>query len=137
MILKDPYVSLNGIEFDVKSVELSHEVETQDVTDSGSEGTRNHVASFKNWSASFSFNQEFGENQIDEFMFDTLGQPIAMIIRPSKAPVSRTNPQYAADGLSTNHSPVSGSVSDSLEAALSLVPTSAGSGSHVLQRTIS
>lgn len=137
VVLKDPYVSLNGVEFPVKSVELTHEVETQDVTDSGSEGTRNQVASFKTWSLAVTFNQEFGADKIDQFMFDNLGQPIAFVVRQSADAVSTTNPEYYADGLSTNHSPLNGSVGDALEASLNLVPCKGGAGTHVLQRRTS
>jgi hypothetical protein len=107
--------------FQVNSVDLSNRVESLTLnvgaetpeTTAMSDGTRQRVASFVDWSIDCTWRQDFAASNVDDTLFDLVGAvAFAIEIRPDAGAVSATNPKFTGNALLASYSPLTGSVGD-------------------------
>ena len=138
LVLTDASVVVNSVDLSdhVKSVTLNYEAEQQDDTVMG-EGTRSNKPGLKNWSVDVEFVQDYAANEVDATLFSLVGADFPLVIKPTSAAVSSTNPSYSANATLSSYQPVGGGVGDLEMAPCTFLPCKGASGSPILVRATS
>ena len=106
-------VLINGTNFStsLNSVELTLSADDLETTAFGGEW-RTRIAGLKSGSITLNFMQDFGAASVDATLYPLFGSNATVVIKPTSATVSSTNPAYTAVALVTAYSPYSSSVGD-------------------------
>jgi predicted secreted protein len=106
-------VLINGSNFStsLNSVELTLSADDLETTAFGGEW-RTRIAGLKSGSITLNFMQDFGSASVDATLYPIFGSNATVVIKPTSATVSSTNPAYTAVALVTAYSPYSSSVGD-------------------------
>lgn len=106
-------VLINGANFStsLNSVELTLSADDLETTAFGGEW-RTRIAGLKSGSLTLNFMQDFGAASVDATLYPLFGSNATVVIKPTSATVSSTNPAYTAVALVTAYSPYSSSVGD-------------------------
>ena len=106
-------VLINGTNFstNLNSVELTLSADDLETTAFGGEW-RTRIAGLKSGSITLNFMQDFGAASVDATLYPLFGSNATVVIKPTSATVSSTNPAYTAVSLVTAYSPYSSSVGD-------------------------
>jgi len=106
-------VLINGANFStsLNSVELTLSADDLETTAFGGEW-RTRIAGLKSGSITLNFMQDFGSASVDATLYPLFGSNATVVIKPTSATVSSTNPAYTAVALVTAYSPYSSSVGD-------------------------
>ena len=106
-------VLINGSNFStsLNSVELTLSADDLETTAFGGEW-RTRIAGLKSGSITLNFMQDFGSTSVDATLYPIFGSNATVVIKPTSATVSSTNPAYTAVALVTAYSPYSSSVGD-------------------------
>jgi predicted secreted protein len=106
-------VLINGTNFstNLNSVELTLSADDLETTAFGGEW-RTRIAGLKSGSITLNFMQDFGAASVDATLYPLFGSNATVVIKPTSATVSSTNPAYSAVSLVTAYSPYSSSVGD-------------------------
>lgn len=106
-------VLINGANFStsLNSVELTLSADDLETTAFGGEW-RTRIAGLKSGSITLNFMQDFGASSVDATLYPLFGSNATVVIKPTSATVSSTNPAYTAVALVTAYSPYSSSVGD-------------------------
>jgi len=106
-------VLINGTNFStsLNSVELTLSADDLETTAFGGEW-RTRIAGLKSGSITLNFMQDFGASSVDSTLYPIFGSNATVVIKPTAATVSSTNPAYTAIALVTAYSPYSSSVGD-------------------------
>jgi len=110
---KDFVITVGGedLSASLASVELSIEVDDIETTSFGSSGWRTRQGGLQQASVSLSFHQDFGAGAVDATLHPLIGTVVEVVITPTAAAVSATNPSYTFDALVNNYV-LSGAVGD-------------------------
>lgn len=136
LIYNDASVVINSVDLGdhVKSVTLNYESESQDDTAMG-DTTRSSKGGLKNWSMSVEFHQDFAAANVDATIFGIVGDSVVVVLKPTSAAVSATNPSYTGNGMVQSYSPLSGAVGDLLPATCEIVPSKGAGNSNLVRAT--
>jgi hypothetical protein len=106
-------ITINSDDFsaNLNSVELAQEADDLETTAFG-QGFRTRIGGLKSASITLNFMQDFGAGSVDETLNPLLGAIATVVILPTSASVSATNPSYTAECLVTQYSPFASSVGD-------------------------
>jgi hypothetical protein len=109
----DYLVTINGgtVSTNLNSVELAQEADDIETTAFG-QSFRTRIGGLKSGTLTLNFMQDFGSGSIDATLNPLLGTIATVVIRPTSAAVSATNPDYSANCLVTQYSPFASSVGD-------------------------
>ena len=109
----DYSITLNSANFstNLNSVELAQEADDLETTAFG-QGFRTRIGGLKSASITLNFMQDFGAASVDATLNPLLGAIATVVIKPTAATVSATNPTYTAECLVTQYSPFASSVGD-------------------------
>jgi hypothetical protein len=109
----DYLVTINGgtVSTNLNSVELAQEADDIETTAFG-QSFRTRIGGLKSGTVTLNFMQDFGSGAIDETLNVLLGTIATVVIRPTSAAVSATNPNYEFTALCTQYSPFASSVGD-------------------------
>ncbi len=112
-VATDYKITINGANFSTSlaSVELPIEVEEQETTAFGS-SWRTRIAGLKSGSITLEFHQDFGASAVDATLYPLLGTNATVVVQPTSATVSATNPTYTGTYLVTQYSPFTSTVGD-------------------------
>jgi len=123
LILDDASVVLNSVDLSdhVKSVALTYEADLQDNTAMG-DNTKSNQGGLKNWSMDVTFNQDFAAGEVDATIFPIVGSDVPVVVKPTSAAVSATNPSYSGTGVIGSYNPMGGSVGDLQQTSVSISP---------------
>lgn len=112
-VATDYKITINGANFSTSlaSVELPIEVEEQETTAFGS-SWRTRIAGLKSGSITLEFHQDFGASAVDATLYPLLGTNATVVVQPTSATVSATNPTYTGTYLVTQYSPFSSTTGD-------------------------
>jgi predicted secreted protein len=107
------FLSVGGVDLSdhVRSLTLSHEGETVDITAMG-DTSREMLGGLKSWSMEVEFNQDFAAAKVDATLFPLLATTVALVFRPDTGAVSATNPEFTGNAILTSYPPLAGSVGD-------------------------
>jgi len=112
-VATDYTISVGGVNFspNLNSCTLDAKSEEQDTTSFGVDW-KSRIGGLKDGSLSLDFQQDFGVASVDATLWPLLGLTVEMIISPTSAAVSATNPSYTFDVLVTEYQPFASSVGD-------------------------
>jgi hypothetical protein len=122
-VLKDVTVSIGGVALESKanSVTLNYEVESVDVTAFDGSGARKFTGGLVNLSCEVALMQDFAATQTEATIYPLVGTTTNIVIKPTSAVISTTNPQYTITGAYlASHTPVAGGVGELAMTTLSL-----------------
>lgn len=121
-VLTDAFVSVGGndISDHVRTVTLNYSAEELDDTTMGDD-TRTNLGGLKTWSLDLEVANDFAASQIDSLMFPLVGTQVAVVFRPTSAPVGAGNPEYSGTGMLSTYNPVGQSVGDLATAPITIV----------------
>jgi hypothetical protein len=109
----DYAITINGAAFstNLNSVELAQEADDLETTAFG-QGWRTRIGGLRNATVTLNFMQDFGAASVDATLNPLLGSVATVVIKPTSAGPSATNPTYTAECLVTQYSPFASSVGD-------------------------
>ncbi|MEW2474608.1 radical SAM protein [Micromonospora gifhornensis] len=109
----DAFVSIGGTDLSdhVRQVTLSVSADELDKTAMGST-FRSRIGGLKDWSVSVEFNSDFAASEVDATLWPFLGTTQTVVIRPTSAAASSTNPQYSGSVLVSQVNPLGNGVGD-------------------------
>ncbi len=112
-VATDYNITINGVDYSsyLTQAELAVEADEVETTAFGST-YRTRVGGLKSGNVTLQFNQDFAASAIDAVFFPLLGTQATVVIKPTSAVASATNPKYTALALVTQYSPISGNVGD-------------------------
>ena len=122
-VLKDCTISIGGVQLESKanSVTLNYEVESVDVTSFDGSGARKFAGGLVNLSVEIALMQDFAASQTEATIYPLVGTTTTVIIKPTSAALSATNPQYTVTGAYlSSHTPVAGGIGELSMTTLSL-----------------
>ena len=112
-VATDYKISINGTNFSTNLTKAELSIESDDVeTTTFGAGWRSRVGGLKNASLTLSFNQDFGASSVDATLFPLLNTIATVVILPTSAGTSATNPSYTGTFLVNQYSPISASIGD-------------------------
>lgn len=127
MVLMASYVEIAGNDLSeyCSQVELSVEVDEQDVTTFADLGWKQVLGGLGSGSLGLTFKQDFAASALDAIMWPLFlsRTPQTFEVRADSGPVSATNPKYTGYVLVREWKPIAGSVGDVAEVDVSF-PTS-------------
>ena len=127
-VYKNAHLLVNTVDLSarVESLTLNVTAETPETT-AMSDGTRQRVASYIDWSFDVTFRQDFiapATNAVDETLFGLVGAAeFAIVIRPDAGAKSVTNPEFTGNALLASYSPLTGTVGDVASAPATFMGT--------------
>lgn len=113
-VLKDASLTVNAVSLSsyVTSISLAYETDSVEVTSMGSNG---HVftGGLQNITCDVTLNQDFAASQVAATLDALVGTTTTVVIKPTSAAVSATNPSYTiTNAFLAGTQPVNGSVGD-------------------------
>lgn len=113
LALTNAFVSLGGTDVSsyVKSVTMPYSADALDATSMGAT-SRVRIPGLRDWSLQLEFFQDFAAAAIDSILFPLVGTSFTVIVRPTTAAVSATNPNYTGTGQLSSYTPITGAVGE-------------------------
>jgi hypothetical protein len=116
-VLQDASVTVNAVDLStyVTSITLNYDRDAVEVTAMSSSSTAGHVftGGLQNISCDITFNQDFAATKVAATLDALVGTTTTVVIKPTSAAVSATNPSYTISNTFCNGTqPVAGSVGD-------------------------
>ena len=112
-VTTDYKVSINGTDFSTSLASVELAIESDDVETTAFGSTfRTRVGGLKAANLSLEFHQDFGAASVDATLFPLLNTLATVVIVPTTAAVSATNPSYSATCLVNQYTPFASSVGD-------------------------
>lgn len=123
-VLTDATVTVNGtaLSTSVESVEINIEREDVDLTAMGATA-REHGAGLRNDGITINFFQDYAASNVDAILSPLLTNTsgFAVVIKPTSAATSTTNPSFTATCLLLTYSPVAGTVGEANQTSVEFV----------------
>lgn len=120
IVLTDVSVTVNSVDLSdhVTSVTLNYEVDAVEVT-AMSDTAHKFTGGLTNASASVTFQQDFASSSVDDTLNPLVGTTTTVLIVPTSAAVSATNPSWTLAGTYVaGYQPIDGSVGDLSETSV-------------------
>lgn len=112
-VTTDYKVTLNGTDFSTSLASVELAIESDDVETTAFGSTfRTRVGGLKAASLTLEFHQDFGASSVDATLFPLLNTIATVVMLPTSAAASATNPSYTATCLVNQYSPIASSVGD-------------------------
>lgn len=113
-VMTNTKVMINGTDFSsaLSSVELSQSVNEVDTTNFGTSGWTAVTGGIKTGSLTLNWHQDFGAGSVNAILQPLLGTSATVVVTPSTAVVSATNPTWTGQFLVSQYNPVAGAVGD-------------------------
>lgn len=121
-VLTDASVTVAGNDLSdhVESVEVNIEKEDVDITAMGATA-REHAGGLRNDSMTINFYQDFAANEVDATFWPLLSSTgFSVVVKPTSAAVSSTNPSFSATCLMFTYQPLAGAVGEANQTSIEL-----------------
>jgi hypothetical protein len=113
-VATDHKITVNGTDLSTSlhSVDLTIQSDEVDTTTFGQGGWKTVTGGLKSGSLKLNFYQDFGASAVDATLWPLLNTAATVVITPTSATVSATNPSYTAVALVSQYQPFSSTVGD-------------------------
>lgn len=114
IVLTDASISINSIDLsdNANSVTVNYEVDSVEVTAFGDSG-HNFTGGLRNLSVEVALMQDYAAANVEATIYPLVGTTTTLVIKPTSAVASATNPQYTITGaFLASHTPVAGAVGE-------------------------
>lgn len=121
VVLNNASITINSVDLSsyANSVELNYEVDSVEVTAFGDSG-HNFVGGLQNVSCNIDLMQDFAATKTESTVYPLVGTTTTIVIKPTSAAVSATNPSYTLTGtFLAAHTPVAAAVGELAMTSLS------------------
>lgn len=121
IILTDASITVNSVALSSlsNSVTLTYEKDSVEVTAFGDSGHK-FTGGLQNITCEMEMFQDFAATQTEATIYPLVGTPTTVVIKPTSAAVSATNPSYTlTDTMLVSHTPVAGAVGEVAMTSLS------------------
>ncbi len=111
MILKDAFLSINGVDLSdhLEQVELAYSAAIHTKNAMG-ESSLSRIAGLKDFKVSATLFQDYDAGSVDATLFPLIGAAsFPVVLRPTKAVKSPTNPEFTGNAVLASYPPISGS----------------------------
>ena len=110
----DYFITIGGVDLAdrITSVDLPIEVADLTTTNFDSLGWNERIGGLKDAKVSINFNQDFAASEVEATVWPLLGTLVTVVLRPTSAAVSTTNPTYTVSALVNDWKPISAKVGD-------------------------
>ena len=106
-------ISIGGTDFSDSLAAVTLDISREQLeTTSFGNTARSYIAGLEDASVTLSFLQDFAAGSVDSYVNSNLGGTVAVVIKPTSASVSSTNPSYSFDALVVQSTPFSSNVGD-------------------------
>lgn len=122
-IYKDASLVLNSVDLSDHVVSLTLDVSADLQEDHAmGDSTKTRLVGLKDWSVSIDFRQDFAASEVDATLWGIMNGAVAVpiVIKPTSAAVSATNPSYSGNVVLESYPPLGGSVGDIAGTSVSL-----------------
>lgn len=115
IVLRDCTITVNSVDLSdhVSSVEVNFVKDEVETTNFSGQG-RERVAGLKDDSFVVTFQQDYAAGEVDQTLFPLYNNEteFTVVVKPTAAAVSATNPSYTGTCILLEYQPLSGSVGD-------------------------
>lgn len=114
LVLTNAEILVNTVDLSdrANSVTVTFEVDSVEVTAFGDAGHK-FAGGLQNISCEISFQQDFAASQVEATIYSLVGTTTTVVVKPTSAAVSATNPSYTLTGtFLASHTPVMGAVGE-------------------------
>ena len=121
LVLTDAVITVNAIALSdhANSVTLNYEIDSVETTAFGSTGHK-FAGGLQNNSLDIEFMQDFAAANVEATIYPLVGTTTTVVIKPTSAAVSATNPSYTLTGtFLAAHTPVAAAVGELAMTSLS------------------
>lgn len=112
----DASVTLNSVDLSdhVTTLSCSWDLDMLETTAMGTTTGRTFIAGLYNWSVNITFNQDFAAAEVDATLaaIQAGGVAVALVLLPTSAAASATNPSWTGNVLLSSYPFLDGSVAD-------------------------
>ncbi|HEX7099662.1 MAG TPA: hypothetical protein VF377_10505 [Acidimicrobiia bacterium] len=123
-VLKDVKVTVNAVDLSdhISSVEVMLSKDEVETTAFAGNGGRERIQGLEDDSFTLNFQQDFGTAEVDATLYPLFqsGSPFAVVVTPSTAAVSATNPSYSGTCVLFEYQPLAGAIGDLSETSVTL-----------------
>ena len=106
-------ITIGGTDFSDSLAAVTLDISREQLeTTSFGNTARSYIAGLEGASVTLSFHQDFAAGSVDSYVNSNLGGTVAVVIKPTSASVSSTNPSYSFDALVVQSTPFSSNVGD-------------------------
>lgn len=112
-VATDYAITINGANFSTSLASVDLTIESDDVETTAFGGEwRTRVGGLKSASLTLDFHQDFGAASVDATLWPLINTIATVVIKPTSATASATNPTYTATALVNQYQPFASSVGD-------------------------
>jgi hypothetical protein len=113
LALTDASITINSISLGnrANSVTINYEIDSIEVTAFGDTGHK-FAGGLQNNSIEIALMQDFAAANVEATIFPLVGTTTTVVIKPTSAVVSATNPSYTITAFLAAHTPVAGAVGE-------------------------
>jgi len=113
LALTDASITINSISLGnrANSVTINYEVDSIEVTAFGDTGHK-FTGGLQNNSIEIALMQDFAAANVEATIYPLVGTTTTVVIKPTSAAVSATNPSYTITAFLASHTPVAGAVGE-------------------------
>jgi hypothetical protein len=114
IVLTDASITINSVALsdNANSVTVNYEVDSVEVTAFGDTG-HNFTGGLRNLSVEVALMQNYAAGKVEATIYPLVGTTTTLVIKPTSAVASATNPQYTITGaFLASHTPVAGAVGE-------------------------
>jgi len=123
IVLTDASIVINSVDLSsfIASVSITTSEDVVETTgfSSTSAAGRTRVAGLADNSVTFEFHQDFATSSVEQTIYPLLGTTTTVVVKPTSAAVSATNPSLTFSALVSEWQPLSGSVGELSTASVS------------------
>ncbi len=123
IVLTDASIVINSVDLSdhIASVTITTSDDVIDTTgfSSTSAAGRTRVAGLTDNSITLEFHQDFATSSVEQTIYPLVGQTTSVVVKPTSAAVSATNPSFSCTVLVTEWQSLSGSVGELSTASVS------------------
>jgi hypothetical protein len=135
VVLRDVTITINAVDLtnQISSVEIPQEHDDVEETAFG-DAYKVHSVGIPDGSMTFNFFQDFSAGSVDATLFPIFAAKVAVpiVVRPTAAAVSATNPKWTMQGLLLSYTPLAGSVGEASQTSVTFVN---GSSTGIVRAT--
>jgi hypothetical protein len=115
IVLRDAFIQVDGVDLSdhASSVTIETKFDLQDATGFGSRFKAN-LQGLGDATATVNFLQDFDAASVDATLWplSQSGEPFEIVVKPTSAAVSETNPSYTMQAILSTYNPLDGKVGD-------------------------
>ena len=120
-VFTDADININGIDLSDHGIQVAMDIGSELMDNTAFSFTARSVApGLLTAGAQIQFLQDYASGKVDATIFPLIGTTFTVILKPTSAAVSATNPSYTATMTVDTYSPMGDSVGDQSKATLNL-----------------